>query len=61
MTGRALAEHLRERQPNLKVVLMSGWAGDVEARSLQNHVTFLPKPFSPAALLECVRACLDAP
>jgi PAS domain S-box-containing protein len=58
MGGRALADALRVQQPQLPVVLMSGYGGDalVEEESLPAGMAFLAKPFEPAALMEIMTA-----
>jgi CheY-like chemotaxis protein len=62
VSGRDLAERLRAQRPGLRVIYMSGYTGDVAGRDLRLHegVNFLQKPFGPTALLDCVRASLDA-
>jgi two-component system cell cycle sensor histidine kinase/response regulator CckA len=59
--GRALAGALRERQPGLRVLFMSGYGEDhMIRRGLgEEPVAFVEKPFSAAALLDRVRAVLD--
>ncbi len=62
MNGEALAEEMRERQPDLKVIFMSGYAG-TSASAIQNSlnngdVVFLQKPFRMTLLMEKVRALL---
>jgi two-component system, cell cycle sensor histidine kinase and response regulator CckA len=60
MNGKELAARLRERMANLKVVSISGYAG--ESVDLQPHMTnavFLQKPFTAAALACTVRQLLD--
>ena len=61
VSGPELVAKLRLREPNLKVIYMSGYTGDVAGGSvdLVEGVNFLQKPFGPKPLLECVRACLD--
>jgi len=62
-TGPALVETLRKLNPELSVVFMSGYTGDV----LQNHnihiheTSFLHKPFTVPDLSVAVRAALDNP
>jgi len=60
MSGRALAERLLERRPKLKVLYMSGYAGDVLGRYgvLDPQLAFLQKPFTPDALGRKVRELL---
>lgn len=62
MNGEALAEEMRDRQPDLKVIFMSGYAG-TSASAIQNSLTsgdvvFLQKPFRMTLLMEKVRALL---
>jgi two-component system, cell cycle sensor histidine kinase and response regulator CckA len=62
MNGKRLSERLKERQPYLKVVLISGYTRDViSQRGVLDHgASFLQKPFSPEALAAKVREVLDA-
>jgi len=62
MSGPELVERLRQHQPDLPVVLISGyggkskeWSGELSPRS-----AFLLKPFSPDALADKVREMLDS-
>jgi PAS domain S-box-containing protein len=59
--GVTLAGRLRERCPALAVVLVSGFAdavhhAEIEARGYR----FVPKPFTPSALVTAIRETLDA-
>ncbi len=57
--GRALAERLRETQPGLKVVYMSGFAETgLFDGGLPAGTAFLEKPFTFSALKDTVRALL---
>lgn len=56
MTGLQLAEVLRDRKPGLRVVFMSGSAGEEMQKP---GVTFLAKPFTPATLAHIIREELD--
>jgi ABC-type amino acid transport substrate-binding protein/nitrogen-specific signal transduction histidine kinase/ActR/RegA family two-component response regulator len=62
MTGRELADRLRDKTPGLRVLYMSGYTDDVIARHgvLDQDVHFVPKPFTRRALALEVRAVLDA-
>jgi CheY-like chemotaxis protein len=61
LDGPQLVEKLRERYPRLKVLYVSGYAGD----ALVHHglgcgeSAFMQKPFSPLALGHKVRELLD--
>jgi len=61
MLGDELAAHLHERRPAVKVLFMSGYAGDLMNRYgvLQTGVTVLPKPFTKGELLAGIRAIID--
>jgi PAS domain S-box-containing protein len=62
MLGDELAERLLDRRPAIKVLFMSGYAGDLMNRFgvLQTGVTVLPKPFSSTELLAAIRASVEA-
>ena len=57
-TGRALAERLKRQNPNLKVLLVTGYAEQM-GLSHAAHEEYLAKPFSTGALLRTVRRLLD--
>jgi CheY-like chemotaxis protein len=63
MNGKELADRMRRRQPQLKVLFTSGYTADIIGRHgmLEPGVEFLPKPYSPVELARRVRQCLDAP
>jgi signal transduction histidine kinase len=60
--GRELGRRLLESRPELPVLYMSGFPAEEIIRRglLQEHQTFIQKPFAPAALAAAVRALLDA-
>jgi signal transduction histidine kinase/CheY-like chemotaxis protein len=62
MGGRELISRLREKAPGIRVLLVSGFAPDEDARSLleTGALGFLEKPFSAAALTRAVRAALSS-
>jgi PAS domain S-box-containing protein len=61
LSGPALARRLRDLQPGLRVLFVSGHASQPEELSamLGDRGTFLPKPFSPIDLARAVRELLD--
>ena len=61
MNGKQLEERLRQRQPGLKTLFMSGYTADVIARRgvLEKGVEFIQKPFTMTALSHRVREVLD--
>jgi two-component system, cell cycle sensor histidine kinase and response regulator CckA len=60
MSGAELMDRVRERRPDLTVVLMSGYDRElVGQRERERGVAFLPKPFTPEALLATLRAMLE--
>lgn len=61
MNGKVLAELLRQVRPQLQVIFVSGYTGDVisERGILEDGAAFVQKPFSPADLGIKVRHVLD--
>jgi DNA-binding NtrC family response regulator len=63
LTGRDLAEQMRARRPDLKVLFMSGYSPEVAGKDTEfmqrNGAHFLQKPVPPRELLRTVRHCLD--
>jgi two-component system, NtrC family, sensor kinase len=60
ISGRDLGQMLQAREPRLKVLFTSGYSQDFAAAGfLEEGVNFLSKPYSPPALLEMVRLCLN--
>lgn len=60
MGGRELAAELRKSVPQLKVVFVSGYAGDPDRQSGLESARFVQKPFSMQYLATTVREALDA-
>jgi len=62
MTGRELADRLKQARPEVKVLFMSGYTGDIilHRGTLDPGIAYLQKPFSPASLAAKVRETLDA-
>jgi two-component system cell cycle sensor histidine kinase/response regulator CckA len=60
-TGPQLARELTARYPNLHVLYMSGYPGGAAKRAgaLEPGTAYVEKPFSPATLVEKVRAALS--
>jgi PAS domain S-box-containing protein len=60
MSGRQLADRMREIRPDVKVLFVSGYTDDAIVRHgiLEPGIAFLQKPFSPTALARKVREVL---
>lgn len=63
MSGRELADSLRQRRPHARVLFLSGYTETaIEHRGvLATGSAFLQKPFTPKVLARRVRELLDAP
>jgi two-component system cell cycle sensor histidine kinase/response regulator CckA len=61
MGGRELAQRLRERRPDVRVLYTSGYTDDaiVHHGVIEPGVAFIQKPFTPTGLLRKVREVLD--
>jgi len=61
MGGKDAAAAITARYPTIKVLFMSGYTDGAIAHNgqLDEGVSFLPKPFTPAALIRKVREVLD--
>jgi PAS domain S-box-containing protein len=59
MRGPELAAQLRDRQPGLRVLLVSGYAEEIVEVGRDASVPFLAKPFSVESLLGAVDAAMD--
>ena len=60
MSGPELVERLNVSRPNLKVIYMSGYTGELiaEREVLKRGITLLEKPFTRTALLNTIHATL---
>jgi DNA-binding NtrC family response regulator len=60
LSGRELADRLKERRPGIKVLFMSGYTDDtiVHHGVLEKDAEFIQKPFSPGQLAIKVREAL---
>jgi CheY-like chemotaxis protein len=63
MTGKDVADRLRPARPEMKVLYVSGYSGEVIAHRgvLQAGVAYLAKPFTPTLLVRKVRQVLGPP
>ncbi len=63
MSGRELADLVLNMQPDMKVIYTSGYTGSAFYREgfPDSDSIFLPKPFTPQALVSKVREVLDQP
>ena len=61
MSGRELAERVLHMHPKMKVIYTSGYTGNTifQKGGLDADAIFLPKPFTPQALVSKVREVLD--
>jgi two-component system cell cycle sensor histidine kinase/response regulator CckA len=61
MDGPTLAKELRTRNPDLKIIFVSGYAEDAFEKNLPDDVTFsfLPKPFTLKQLVATVKETMD--
>jgi two-component system cell cycle sensor histidine kinase/response regulator CckA len=62
MDGPTLLREMRKRNPNLKIIFVSGYAEEAFDKSLPENeqFAFLPKPFALAALVEKVKETMTA-
>jgi CheY-like chemotaxis protein len=62
MTGLELAEGLKKRKPNIRVIYTSGYSDELTGKDLRrDDMTFLAKPYLPSQLARLVRKTLDTP
>jgi signal transduction histidine kinase/CheY-like chemotaxis protein len=60
LNGVKLAQRLRDRQPDLRVLMCSGYTGDEHVDGVPQgpHTAFLPKPFTGSELVEAATGLL---
>ncbi|MCL5096743.1 MAG: response regulator [Candidatus Omnitrophica bacterium] len=63
ITGLELAKRLRVLNPNLKVIIFSGYSAELthQNRVISDGIGYLPKPCSPKELALTIRRVLDTP
>jgi two-component system cell cycle sensor histidine kinase/response regulator CckA len=63
MDGPTLLKEMRGRNPDLKIIFVSGYAEDAFEKSLPENeqFAFLPKPFTLAQLVAAVKETMPAP
>ncbi|MAF98464.1 MAG: hybrid sensor histidine kinase/response regulator [Micavibrio sp.] len=59
MDGPTLAEYIRKKKPELKIIFMSGYTEDKLKDHMGKNIYFLPKPFTLKQLAEKVKHVLD--
>ncbi len=59
MDGPTLAQRLRQNNPKLKIIFISGYTEDKLKDHMGENVSFLPKPFTLKQLAEKVKDVLD--
>jgi two-component system, cell cycle sensor histidine kinase and response regulator CckA len=60
MSGRELAEKIVAEEPELRVMLTSGYPMEAIGNDVAKAgFCFLQKPYSPGVLAQAVRECLD--
>jgi PAS domain S-box-containing protein len=59
MNGAELATRLKQMQPELKIVYMTGYAENMVTEGLSEGETLINKPFTPTGLLHAIREVLD--
>ena len=61
VTGRDLADVLKQEKPDLRVLFSSGYSSDIIGKDfvLSDGINFLQKPYNAPDLARAVRRCLD--
>ena len=58
-SGLELVSSLAEQDPKMQFVVMSGYSPAHLRMKPSKRVNFLPKPFAPNRLIQCIREMLD--
>ncbi len=58
-SGLELVQALAEKFPKMQFLVMSGYSQSHLRLKSSKRVGFLPKPFSPSRLIDCIREILD--
>jgi two-component system, response regulator FlrC len=58
--GFALVARIRQRWPNMPIVLISGYTAEYAAAAFDGSTEFLPKPIDPTVLVATVQRLLPA-
>jgi len=58
-SGLELVRSLSAIYPKLRFIVMSGYSRAHLRMTLNKRTTFLPKPFAPGKLLECIREIVE--
>ena len=59
-SGIEIADQARDCWPSVGLVFITGRPSNLNGRALGKRDRFLPKPFRPAALIQAVKALLNA-
>ena len=59
MDGPTLAKHMREKNPTLKIIFISGYTEDRLKDHMGENIYFLPKPFTLKQLAQKVKEALE--
>jgi PAS domain S-box-containing protein len=61
LNGRQVAEQIQESRPDIKILFMSGYSGNIlESQGVsEREIRLLQKPFTPTDLVEAIRTVLN--